>query len=71
MTTEERIQMIKEAMDLINQAQELVNDAVSGTSQESHYKAYGRYGFNQLLKNGNPYDSGLEDLIDIFNDTGE
>ena len=71
MTTEERIQMIEEAMDLITQAQELVDDAVSGTSQESHYDAYGKYGFSQLLKNGNPYDNGLQDLIDAFLEEGE
>ena len=67
-SNEERIQMIREAMELVQEAQSLVDDAISGdcgeTRQEAHYKAYGRYGFNQLLGNGNPYDSSLDSLIE-------
>jgi len=63
MTNEERIQMIEEAMQLIAEAQQLVDDSLNDTNLEAHYFAYGRYGFDQLLNAGNPYDSGLNDLI--------
>ena len=67
-SNEERIQMIREAMELVREAQGLVDDAVSGdcgtTRLEANYEAYGRYGFNQLLGNGNPYDSSLDSLIE-------
>ena len=65
---EERIQMIREAIELICEAQALVDEAVSGdcgqTRQQSHYEAYGRYGFDQLLGNGNPCDDSLNTLIE-------
>ena len=62
MTNKERIYKIYEALELIEQAQELVDEAVSDTNDENHYLAYGRYGFDQLLGNGNPYDSSLHSL---------
>jgi len=66
MENQERINQIREAIELIEQAMELVDDAVAGSRKESHFRAYGKYGFNQLLNNGNPYDSGLQDLINEF-----
>jgi len=52
----------------LGEAQGLVDDAVSGvygtTRLQANYEAYGRYGFNQLLGNGNPYDSSLDSLIE-------
>jgi hypothetical protein len=72
MTDEEReersqkIEMLFEALELVQQAQQLVDDALSGSKHESHYKAYGRYGFDQLLGNGNPYDYDLEKLLEEF-----
>jgi hypothetical protein len=66
MTKEERIQMIIEAKEMVEQAMMLVNEAVADTPEESSYDAYGKYGFDQLLGNGNPYDSGLHTLIDEF-----
>lgn len=63
MTVQERVEMIEEAKELIAEAQQKVDDALNDTNLEAHYFAYGRYGFDQLLNNGNPYDSGLNDLI--------
>ena len=63
MNDSERLEMLIEAIGLIEEAQQLVDDALDGTPEESHYKAYGRYGLDTLLGNGNPYDRSLEDLI--------
>ena len=41
----------------------MVDEAVEGTEIELNYRAYGRYGFDTLLNNGNPYDNGLLDII--------
>lgn len=64
----ERIELVEQAQEKIQEAQELIDKAIIGTRDESHYKAYGKYGFNQLLGNGNPYDSSLKSLIKTFND---
>ena len=58
-------------IELVEEAMALVEEAINGTSKQSHYEDYGKYGFDQLLGNGNPYDSGLPDLIDMFNDEDE
>tara|TARA_R100001244_G_scaffold94715_2_gene71111 strand:+ start:171 stop:452 length:282 start_codon:yes stop_codon:yes gene_type:complete len=58
-----KLQGISRAQELIYKAQELIDDAVKGTEQETHYQAYGRYGIDQLLCNGNPNDNGIQDLI--------
>ena len=42
--------------------QEEVDNLVEGSSIEANYKAYGRYGFDQLLGNGNPYDDSLQSI---------
>ncbi len=55
---------IQEAIDLIEEAQDLVRSAINGTDKQSHFDAYGGYGFDQLLGNGNPYDSSLSGLLD-------
>jgi len=64
MDIQEREQKIEEAMDLISQAQILVDKAIRGTNMQSHFEAYGRYGFDQLLGNGNPYDGSLLKLVE-------
>ena len=64
MTDLERKELLLEALELVQQAQEMVDEAVSGTDKEAHYEAYGRYGFDQLLGNGNPYDFSLESLLE-------
>ena len=48
--------------DIIIRVEELkceLDNLLHGTDLYPHYKAYGRYGFDQLLGNGNPYDEGL------------
>ena len=51
--------------DIIIRVEELkceLDNLLHGTDLYPHYKAYGRYGFDQLLGNGNPYDEGLFSL---------
>ena len=62
--TQEKINSIREAIDLIEQAMCLVDEAVSDSPSKREYESYGRYGFDQLLGNGNPYDNSLFTLID-------
>ena len=67
MNINERTRLIEDAIQMIEQAEQMVNEAISETGLESHYEAYGKYGFNQLLSNGNPYDNGLDYLIEELN----
>jgi len=62
MTKEER-GAIQEAIELVEQAQALVDGVLEDTGTGVHYMAYGRYGFDQLLGNGNPHDYGLPSLL--------
>jgi hypothetical protein len=65
-TKQDRIDLgnaVEEAIELVEQAQRLVDEAVGGMDIEDNYLAYGRYGFDQLLGNGNPYDSCLASLL--------
>lgn len=68
---EEKIAIIENAIFEIESIMSEVDSAISGTSQQAHYEAYGKYGFNQLLGNGNPYDSSLETLIKELKEEGE
>ena len=61
---EEKISIIENAILKIENIMVEVDGIISGTSQQAHYEAYGKYGFNQLLGNGNPYDSSLKSLIE-------
>ena len=61
---EEKISIIENAIFGIESIMTEVDGAISGTSQQAHYEAYGKYGFNQLLGNGNPYDNSLFTLIE-------
>ena len=63
-----QIRSIERTMELVQEAQDLVDEAVKGTRCERYYLAYGRYGFNCLLGSGNPYDEGLNDLINPKNE---
>ncbi len=53
---------IIQAIRLVEEAQELV-DGVMCEGYENHYRAYGRYGFDTLLGNGNEYDSSLFSIL--------
>ena len=58
---QERLQAVIEKLE---EMQGELDDIIDGTSMEDHFKAYGRYGLNQLLGNGNPYDNSLSTLIE-------
>lgn len=62
MTQQERTEAMEQAIELVIQAQELTDAAVKGTDFENQYYGYGRFGFDRLLGNGNPYDLGLPDI---------
>jgi len=62
MKRQERIKMIDEAIHKIQIAQSMVYDAIADTGLTAHFEAYGCYGINTALGNGNPYDSSLETL---------
>ena len=49
---------------MVDQARHVVDMAVDGMSIRHNYEAYGKYGFDQLLGTGNPYDNSLQSLID-------
>ncbi len=73
-TKEELREQLEEAIELINQAQMLVNDVVDTDSMakaKGHYSSYGRYGFDQLLSNGNPYDKGINSLLEVVDNLDE
>ena len=63
MTKQDRIEPIYEAIELIEEAQSLVQNAINGTEIENAFNAYGKFGFDTLLNNGNPYNKGLQDII--------
>ena len=67
---EERIAIIENAIFEIESIMTEVDSAIFGTSQRAHYEAYGKYGFDQLLGNGNPHDSGLQSLIKELKEEG-
>lgn len=60
---EEKKQKVEKAMELIEQAKELVDEAIEGLEAENHYYAYGRYGIDTALGNGNPHDGSLPKII--------
>ena len=59
MTTQERLELVQAAQELVIEAQNIMDDAMKGYDGEANYLSYGKYGFSQLLGNGNPYDSSL------------
>ena len=68
MDRQEFIDEIERAISLVEEASYAVDMAVEGMRIQPNYEAYGRYGFDQLLGNGNPYDSSLQSLIDKTED---
>ena len=63
MDIEEKLEQLEQAIDLIQEANEIVDEVMEDSSNGAHYKAYGKYGFNQLLGLGNPYDGSLQKII--------
>ena len=68
MDRQEFIDEIERAISLVEEASYAVDMAVEGMRIQANYEAYGRYGFDQVLGNGNPYDSSLQSLIDKTED---
>ena len=71
MEKEERIANVREAIALSGQAVELLDEAVEGSGHYNHYDAYGKYGIEDLLGNGNRFNTSLFDLIDMLNEDEE
>ena len=66
MDREEFINEIERAIEMVDQARHIVDMAIDGMSIQANYEAYGKYGFDQLLGDGNRYDRSLQDLIDGY-----
>ena len=67
MDRQEFIDEIERAIEMVDQARHIVDMAVDSTDGhflKANYEAYGKYGFDQLLGTGNPYDNSLQSLID-------
>jgi len=56
---------IVEAIQLVQEARELVKDALAGSGDLANFEAYGSYGMDSLLGEGNPYDASLHSLLEI------
>ena len=69
MNREEFIDEIERAIEMVDQAKHIVDmaiDNVNGQFLKANYEAYGKYGFDQLLGDGNRFDASLQDLIDGY-----
>jgi hypothetical protein len=69
MDRQEFIDEIERAIEMVDQARHIVDtvvDSTDGHFLKANYEAYGKYGFDQLLGTGNPYDNSLQYLIDKF-----
>jgi len=61
-----RLDKLHKAAQLVAQAQEEIDCALRGTDLVCGFEAYGRYGIDQLLGNGNPYDKSVYSLMDAI-----
>ena len=66
MDRQEFIDEIERAIEMVDQARHIVDMAIDGMSIQANYEAYGKYGFDQLLGDGNRYDRSLQALIDGY-----
>lgn len=65
MDLQELKNQLQNAIDLVAEAQDHVEEVMEQAGiSTAHFKAYGKYGFNELLGNGNPYDSSLWTIMD-------
>jgi len=62
----EIVDTLKDSIDQISETYSEVAGILYGTDKAANFEAYGGYGFDQLLGNGNPYDSGLPQLVEHF-----
>ena len=58
------IEELKNAVQLIEEAKNQIEYALQYNRDLEQYIAFGRYGLDQLLGNGNPYDNSIFDLIE-------
>ena len=58
------IQELQKAMQMIEELQDKIDHALQFNEDLCHYEAYGRYGIDQLLGNGNRYDGSIPKLIE-------
>lgn len=63
MNITEIMEELNEAIALVEEAKAKVDAAAKQAGCYSHYTAYGRYGFDTLLGNGNRYDASLFDMM--------
>jgi len=63
MTISEIMEELNEAIAMVEEAKAKVDLAAMAAGCYSHYTAYGRYGFDTLLGNGNRYDASLFDMM--------
>ena len=61
---QEKIDILHEAIELVQEARQLVDSVMDDSPNKSHYESYGKYGFSQLLGDGNPYDSSIYTQIE-------
>ena len=66
MDRQEFTEEIERAIEMVDQARHIVDMVVDSMSIRANYEAYGKYGFDQLLGTGNPYDNSLQTLIDKY-----
>ena len=66
MDRQEFTEEIERAIEMVDQARHIVDMAVDSMSIRANYEAYGKYGFDQLLGDGNRFDASLQDLIDGY-----
>jgi len=65
MTTQEKKEELNEAILMIQQAQEIVMDLIGDNrALANRFEAFGKFGFDQLLGNGNPNDESLFNVIE-------
>tara|TARA_R110000744_G_scaffold145383_1_gene257982 strand:+ start:783 stop:983 length:201 start_codon:yes stop_codon:yes gene_type:complete len=64
MNQHNRFEKLQEAIELIDEARELVKEALQGTSDYENCKAYGFYGLDQALGNGNKYDTSIYEIME-------
>ena len=62
----EIVDTLNDSIDQISETYSEVAGILHGTDKAANFEAYGGYGFDQLLGNGNPYDSGLPQLVEHF-----
>ena len=65
MELQELKNQLQNAIDQVAEAKDQVEEVMEqALMHTAHFQAYGKYGFDELLGNGNPYDSSLYSIMD-------